>query len=449
MSPRHLAALCLPLIACGCHGYTPAPVDLAAHVRAFAARLPSDDGRADGTPGAFDLTDGLDLAEGRQVTLWFAPACRIARRRAGVATADEAHAGAWPDPVLGADFARILANVPYRWLAAADLGITLPLSGRLGRERALAAAQRGEALAEASLAELDALRTLTEAWVTWSAARAHADLTAQLSERLAELEVIARRLADAGQITQLAARAFTLERLQRLADADQARSDVARGERHVRQALGLHPDAPVALVPTLHPPDLAPATPAAAAAALPTSPRLWPLQQAHAKAEAALALEVRKQWPDLVLSPGWQEEDGQPRLALGLSLPLPLFAGNDGPIAHAVAQRDLAAEMLRAGAEDLVHELADADARRLAAQAQSARAAELLPLADQQLADGRRLAELGQLDPLLILDALVRAHAARAHAVDAELAEAMATIARNALFADDLTTPGPGPETTR
>lgn len=451
MSLRPAATLlAAAALAAACHTYTPAPVDLAAHAAAFAARRAEDAkpevAASEDMP--FDLADGLDLAEGGRVALLFAPACRLARAHVAVATATADHAGRWPDPVLGADFARILEQVPHRWLAAADLAITLPLSGRLGGERALAAARRDEALATAWLGEGDALRDLTLAWVRWSAAAAHHRLAGELAGQLGELAAIAQRLADAGQITQLAARAFELERLQRDSDAADLGVAADQAERHVRRALGLAPDAPLQLVPTLHVSRRMTEGPDAAAA-LTTSPRLWPLQRAHDAAEAALALEVRKQWPDLVLSPGWQEEDAQPRVALGLSLPLPLLAGNDGPIARAAAERELAAEALRVGYEELRHDLADAAATLAAARARRERATTLTPLAEQQLADGRRLAELGRLEPLLILDALVRAHAARGAAIDAELAEAEATIALDALFGEPGAGRPPLPETTR
>ncbi|MBZ0151579.1 MAG: hypothetical protein K8J09_08615, partial [Planctomycetes bacterium] len=81
------------------------------------------------------------------------------------------------------------------------------------------------------------------------------------------------------------------------------------------------------------------------------------------------------------------------------------------------------------------HELAQADAAALAVVAQRRLLDErLLPLAEQQLADAHHLAELGQLDVLLILDAVTRAHTAQLAVIAAAEAEAAAVVARNALF---------------
>jgi transcription termination factor Rho len=59
---------------------------------------------------------------------------------------------------------------------------------------------------------------------------------------------------------------------------------------------------------------------------------------------------------------------------------------------------------------------------------------QLLPLAELQVTEAKRLAELGQLDTLLILDAVTRAYDAQLAVIDATLAEAEATVDLNALF---------------
>jgi hypothetical protein len=68
---------------------------------------------------------------------------------------------------------------------------------------------------------------------------------------------------------------------------------------------------------------------------------------------------------------------------------------------------------------------------------------QLLPLAEQQIADARRLADLGRLDTLLILDAITRSYEAKAAAIAVALAEARATIELNALYWPELTSADP------
>lgn len=433
MTVPRIAALFGAAVLTACHTYTPEPVDLGAHARAFAARLPDAIPLPAGDPArqGIDLTDGLDLREGRLVAMCFHPECRAARAAVGVATAERDHAGAMPDPELSLDLMRILESVPHRWLAGAGLAFTVPWTGRRSLQRDLANAARDGAVLQAIASELASADALDEAWLHWSGDRAKAELLAELCDRLRELAAIAERLAAAGALTNQGARVFLLEQKRREHELAAAKDAAARGELVCRQRLGLHPAAAVVLVPTRTvTPRLADA--ALRAATVGTSARVLAAQDRHRVSEAELALAVRRQWPDLTLGPRWQEEDAQPRLGLGFSLPIPLFAGNDGPIARATAARAAAAEALRASLEVASQELAIAELhlQQTTRQRQFVHD-EMVPMADRQLRDGKALAQAGQLDPLLLLDAIVRAHDTHLLLLDAEVQQALAAIAVN------------------
>lgn len=443
MHRSSLAIACLAAAAVGCHSYEPAPVDLQAHLRAFAARLPDVvrhlQGAATGPGEApFDLHDGIDRREAHLLTVWFAPSCRLARQRAGIAAVARDEAGRWNDPTLSAYARRFLASLQNPWLITTAVGFTLPLSGRLDGERALAAAELDAAVVAARAAEAQAVQRTDAAFARWSADRHRVELLRELSEQVRELEQLARELADAGERTEQEARAFTLERLAREAELAQAEAAAAAGVLQLKRLVGLHPDAEVTFVPDLAPP-LRVADAAQRRERLATGPRLAELQRAHTTAERQLELEVARQWPDLTLAPGWENEEAEPALALGSNLPLPLFRGNTPAIRTAEAERSAAAEALRAGLEEALHDLAAAELQLDAARRQQELVTrELLPLSQQQVDDGRRLAALGELQPLLILDALVRAHTARSQAIAADLAVAEATVAVNSLFWNEL-----------
>jgi outer membrane protein, heavy metal efflux system len=59
----------------------------------------------------------------------------------------------------------------------------------------------------------------------------------------------------------------------------------------------------------------------------------------YAAAEAALKLQVRKQYPDIHLGTGYQFDQGENKWALGLTAELPVLNRNQGPIAEANAKR--------------------------------------------------------------------------------------------------------------
>lgn len=59
----------------------------------------------------------------------------------------------------------------------------------------------------------------------------------------------------------------------------------------------------------------------------------------YAASQSALQLEVARQYPDLHLGPGYSWDAGARKWSLGLSLTLPIFNQNQGPIAEAKARR--------------------------------------------------------------------------------------------------------------
>jgi outer membrane protein TolC len=64
-------------------------------------------------------------------------------------------------------------------------------------------------------------------------------------------------------------------------------------------------------------------------------------------AERALELELRKQYPDVHLGPGYEYDQGARKYLFGIGVDLPLFDRNQGPIAEALAQRDAVAARFR------------------------------------------------------------------------------------------------------
>lgn len=59
----------------------------------------------------------------------------------------------------------------------------------------------------------------------------------------------------------------------------------------------------------------------------------------YAAAESALQFEIVRQYPDVHLGPGYKWEQGENHFVLGLSVELPIFNRNRGPIAEAEARR--------------------------------------------------------------------------------------------------------------
>ena len=68
----------------------------------------------------------------------------------------------------------------------------------------------------------------------------------------------------------------------------------------------------------------------------------------YAAAEAALQLEIAKQYPDVHFSPGYEFDQGDNKWSLGLTVELPVLNHNQGPVAEAIAKRAEAAAQFNA-----------------------------------------------------------------------------------------------------
>lgn len=440
----------------GCRSYEPAPLDLAAHGAAFAARTPSSEdlaefarrlGEREAAPLAFDPADGLTLPEGEVVALFFNADLRIARLRAGAAAATADAAGAWEDPVFGFDAAEIVSGEgPFEW--GATIGLTIPISGRLEVEKARARAEHRAELERVVAQEWALRHRLRRAWLECSAQRTQASLAADLLVGLDAVLAIVDRLERAGELPRTEARLLRVEHAERRSERRVAEARVAALEAELRSLMGLAPSVPIVLVPAA-PAGLGAADEVVAEdgapsddpfAAVVRSPALAVARAEYEVAEEALRLEVRKQYPDVEIGGGYGEEDDE-RILFGVSIPLPVWNRNRQGIAEAEAQRAVARAIVEATGESLAARFLATRARLDAARARRVVLEdEIVPLLDEQERDARRIAELGQVDTLVLLESLTRQHDAKVELIDARLAESLA-----AIEIDEIAGPPPSP----
>jgi outer membrane protein, heavy metal efflux system len=434
----------------GCQRYTARPLNLEAHRAAWAERSAAGDdvtafarelvgsGRQ---PEAYDPSDGISLAEAEVIALFFNPELRLARERAKLAKATAENAGLWEDPVLSVDALHVVESVAEPWILATSLTFTVPVSGRLEKERSKADAEQRLALQSVAAQEWALVIRLRSAWLFWSAMKLRASLTAEVLRQLDSLADITGRLETAGEIPRLESRLFRIERASQSSSLLSLQAQVEELELGVKALMGLVPNAPLDLHPSvvISTPE---GTPDERPLLLETmNPTLAAHRAAYEVAEQALQLELRRQYPDLGIGPAYGNEDGNSRVGLGLVLPIPLLNRNRRGIAEALAQRDLRRVTFEAEYEQLVGDLARAELRLEYAQKIRAELeTSLVPLVDEQVQDAQRLAKLGELNTLLQLESLVRAQEAKLKLIDARLAEADAANGVRALL---------GPEASR
>lgn len=444
-TPSSLAAFAA-IAMIGCRSYEPAPLDLDATRRQWIERSPSDESARQfaerlfhAEPGAqavvFNPADGLSLAEGEAVALVFNRELRVARLEADVARATRDFAGRWDDPVAGVDIERIISGVDEPWVVAGTIGLTIPISGRLDAAKDLAGVEHAEALQRLAAQEWATRAALRERWIEWSAQLQRVRISAELHDRLSGIVSLVDRQHDAGEISRVDARLFKVQLISSEADLIAGRARARELELQLRDLLGLAPEAPLQLLETLTFDAPALDDNAARSAMESRNPDLASVRAAYDAAEAALGLEIRKQYPDLTIGPGYGEDQGDERVLLGLRMPIPLWNQNAQGVAEATAEREAARARFESEYERLALEL-DIARARLDAALEVRRKVEstLIPLADEQEADARRIAELGEFDPLLLLQSLTAQRDAKARLIDARAAESIGAVRQSFLI---------------
>ena len=468
------------LFSVGCATYQRRPLDLQTYaadwltrelnietVRQHAATLATAEHRR-----PFDPSDGLSLAEAEAVALVFNPQLRLARAQADVPLAAAEESGWWPDPEFEAEVVRFASRgrrASYRfdgpsvdgvntgvfganglsadgleitppgyrrdagnfrdepWIIGASLSITIPISGRLAVEQDWAWAEYSAAWRRILIREWELLTQLRAVWLTWSTTRERIAVVQAHIEQLATVSQMATRLADAGELKPTDARILLVE-LQRQRTSLQALESEAEQQRlELFTLLGIAPQVPVQLQPEMFVPATDVPPDERRDALLKRDPRLLAVWAEYEAAEQRLRLEVRQQYPDLTVGPGYSFENGFSRLGLGFGLPIPLWNHNRQAVAEATAEREAARVRAQAQIETVFSEFARAETRlRYAAERRQMLLDDVAPLVDQQVEETRVLLGLGETDVLVLRAALESALDTKLELLDATLTQALA-----------------------
>lgn len=145
----------------------------------------------------------------------------------------------------------------------------------------------------------------------------------------------------------------------------------------------------------------------------------------YAASEAALKLELARQYPDLNVVPGYDYNSGQNRWQLGWNFQLPLNR-NRGPIAEAAARRLSAEKRFLAQQEAIEGELDVALAAYEASRAKVMTAAQLASQAQTAAATTRRMVEAGDISALELTRRKIEASAASISLMTARIEAQMA-----------------------
>lgn len=426
--------------------YRPVPLDLASHQASVRARVEHSEPLAEfvsrlrnagaAVPQVYDANDGLSFAEGEVLALFNNAELRTLRRQAGVAVAGLETAGLWEDPVFGFDGAELLSpSGPFEY--GLTLGLTLPISGRLGIAKAQAAAMLETERRRIVDAEWQLRFRVREAWVEWTVAAERDRLARELATQVEGILTVIGALEASGELSRIEARLFRVDLANRRSTILDTGLEAERAKLTLFQLLGLSPEASVELVPAIVFP-VPPQLDDPAARLVMRNTQLDVSRAQFRSAEESLRLEVRKQYPDIELGPGFGSEDDDERFLVGVAVPIPLLNANRAGIASARARREVSRAEAYALLEHLLHELAIAQKSYEAARLQRERLeTEIVPLLQEQLDETREVARLGEVDALLLLETLSLQADAKGRLLKLQLAEAVASLRVAALLGPD------------
>jgi outer membrane protein TolC len=400
----------------GCQRFKPEPLSVTRAAVALESRSLADQ----------HLKEFLEKNLDRELTQWpiprwdfdtltlaafyFHPSLDVARAHWNVATAGILTAGGRPNPTVTV-VPEYSFNPPggvSPWLPSISFDVPIETAGKRGHRVA-----RARQLSEAAR-----LNIATTAWqvrsrlrtslLDWTSASRRQEL---LRRQQSLQEKIVAQLEQRFRAGTISSFELTTARIA-LAKAQVEFADLGRlgseARARVAEAIGVPVSAIGDLAVDLNlklPPGTELASAEIREQALHTRADILAALAEYAASQAALQLEIARQYPDVHLGPGYQWDQGEHKWSLGLTIELPVLNRNQGPIAEATAKRAEAAALFEAVQAKALAEINLGAASYRGAQANLARLEELLAAQSRQQATVSAQFKAGAADQLEVLSA--------------------------------------------
>ncbi|MDB6074824.1 MAG: outer membrane protein, partial [Verrucomicrobiaceae bacterium] len=293
----------LPLgLLTGCVSYKPVPVDVGRSAVDFESRSLRD---WSGTQGKWTLPKLT------QAGFHFHPSLAEARAEVAVADAAVLTAGQRPNP--SATFApeyNFTTASPSPWIWGLSVDIPIETAGKRAIRVLKAQAEANAARCKLASAAHKVRNGVRMAVIDLAAADARVALLEEQRHIQEDLVKVLKDRVGAGETPHTELTTYQLALNRAALDVSAARRDAGKARATLGSALGLPAKAVIGLKPAF---DLAVVNMpdnAACRSALKTHPEVLGALADYAAAEAALKLEVARQYPDLKLSNGFQWDQG-------------------------------------------------------------------------------------------------------------------------------------------
>ncbi len=348
-SNKILVLACALAVMPGCafQKYRPAPLSPSQTAASLQSRTLNDPGLQEfieNTTGkaAWPLQH-WDLAHLTLAAFYFNPTLEVSRARVSEAEAAVVTAAARPNPSVRADLGGETAP-ENPWIAG--VGFSLPIETAGKRAHRIQAADRLADVARWNLASTawNVRAQVRSALVEYLVAARNLTLL-QAEERLRgeQVQLLEQRLA-VGMIPRPEVDAARIQHTQTLLAVQAAEGRISQAQAALAAAIGVPGVALDGINFSWPQLDELPSAASLHAGDIQQDAVLNRLDIRRALAdysasEAALRLEIAKQYPDLNLGPDYAFEEGTHLFSLAAGLALPVFNRNQGPIGEALARR--------------------------------------------------------------------------------------------------------------
>ena len=404
LTPTHLRLALLLAILPACTDFQPQPLAPGMELASLESSRLNDPklrefvlalrGHKAWPPAAWDL-NALSTA-----ALYFHPEVELARREWQEAQGAVITAKQWPNPsvILNPAYNTTSASPVSPWIAPINFDWLMETAGkrshRQERARQLAEAARQRYVAKACDVRARVRAAMLEAF---AAGETEALLDKQQAAREDLVKVLEGQLA-AGEATPVEVTRERIAREQTKLAVIDARGKQREAQVKLATAVGLSAraldGAKVSFVDFEH----AHALPSGEARrrALLGRPDMQAALADYAASEAALRLEIAKQYPDVHLGPGYLYDQGDNKWGLNLTVELPILNHNKGGIAEAEAKRGQSAAKFRVVQNKVLGEIELALAALRSAHEKEAAAQSLAEQTNKQEKLTQKLLESGE-----------------------------------------------------
>ena len=354
------------------------------------------------------------------------PELEVARAKVATAQAAVLTAGARPNPTVGfsaTNISRLLGGAAP-WTTGFTLDVPIETAGKRGHRVAQAQALANAAALNLSRAEWQTKARVRKSLFEVFAAQQRQDSLGRQQMDQEEIVKLLDARIVAGEISRLEAMQSRLQLSQSRLLIRDAEKLGAEAQASLAEAVGVSVHALAAVQLSFTGLEALPSRPDESRlrrAALLQRAELLAALAEYAAAEAAVRLEIAKQYPDLHLGPGYSYDQGQNKWTIGFNVTIPLLDRNRGPIAEALAKRREAAANFNALQAKALGELERALASYRGSLAKLETADQLLAAQEKQQRSSEALFKGGESDRLTLLTAQIELHAARLSRLDAQL----------------------------